>query len=207
VGYLDWHAKPGYYADITRHFDRDAEILDVGCGTAWLAEHFPNYTGVDASPEAVAAAASAGRNVLLVDISAGLPFDDAHFNAVVLKDVLEHVQDPFRLVKEAWRVLDGGGRVFASSPDAQRWSWDDYTHRRPFTRRAYRLLFQDAGFRVEHLGYESVLPGTGVVSGWTRRKRRPVSLQALAWLPVVRRNVWLVGVKPSTAQSAATALA
>ena len=58
--------------------------------------------------------------------------------------------------------------MFASSPDAQRWVWDDYTHRRPFTRKAYRLLFADQGFSVEHVGYESVMPGTGIVSGWTR---------------------------------------
>ena len=85
-----------------------------------------------------------------------------------------------------------GGRVFASSPDAQRWVWDDYTHRRPFTRKSFRKLFEDQGLRVDQLGYESVMPGSGIVSGWTKRNRRPRLLAALAWLPMVRRNVWLV---------------
>jgi hypothetical protein len=89
-------------------------------------------------------------------------------------------------------VLCPGGKVFASAPDAQRWVWDDYTHRRPFTRKGFRLLFSDQGFAVERVGYESVMPGTGVVSGWTRRRRRPRILAAAAWLPVVRRNVWVV---------------
>jgi hypothetical protein len=80
--------------------------------------------------------------------------------------------------------------VFASSPDAQRWAWDDYTHRRPFTRKAFRLLFSDSGFTVEQVGYESVLPGTSIVSARTGH-RRPAPLRAAAWLPVVRRNVWL----------------
>ena len=88
--------------------------------------------------------------------------------------------------------VDAGGRVFASSPDAQRWVWDDYTHRRPFTRKSFRKLFEDNGMSVEQLGYESVAPGTGIVSGLTRRKRRPRLLAALAYLPMVRRNVWLV---------------
>ena len=70
--------------------------------------------------------------------------------------------------------------------------WDDYTHRRPFTRKSFRLLFADQGFTVEHVGYESVLPGTSILSARTKAKRRPAPLRAAAWLPVVRRNVWLV---------------
>jgi SAM-dependent methyltransferase len=192
VGYFDWHAQPGYYRDVTRHFDRDAHLLDVGCGTGWLAEHFPSYTGIDGSAEAVAMAAGAGRNVTLGNLDAPLPFPDGAFDAAVLKDVLEHVADPGALLEEVHRVLRPGATVFASSPDAQRWVWDDYTHRRPFTRKAFRLLFSDHGFAVTQVGYESVTPGVGLISARTRRKRRPRIFAALARLPMHRRNVWLV---------------
>jgi SAM-dependent methyltransferase len=192
VGYFDWHAEPGYYRDVTRPFPRDARVLDVGCGSAWLARHFTCYTGVDASPEAADAAAEKGRRIVLADVDEPLPFDDAAFDGVVLKDVLEHVVDPAAVVAEVRRVLRPRGVVFASSPDAQRWVWDDYTHRRPFTRKSFRLLFRDAGFDVDIVSYESVLPGTSIVSGWTRSKRRPLPLRMLAWVPGVRRNVWLL---------------
>ncbi len=196
VGYFAWHEQPGYYRDVTRHFDRGASLLDVGCGSGWLGEHFEHYTGIDDSAEAVAAARERGREILQGDVDEPLPFEDASFDGVVLKDLLEHVADPVAVVGEARRVMRPGGRVFASSPDAQRWVWDDYTHRRPFTRKAFRLLFADAGFDVEQVGYESVMPGTSIVSGWTRTKRRPAPLRWAAWLPVVRRNVWLVARRP-----------
>lgn len=191
MGYFDWHEQPGYFRDVTRHFAPTAKLLDVGCGTGWLADHFSDYTGVDGSPAAVAAGAGRGRSVLLADVARPLPFADASFDGVVLKDLLEHVTDPVGVVAEVHRVLRPGGRVFASSPDAQKWVWDDYTHRRPFTRKSFRLLFRDAGFDVEHVGYESVMPGTSIIAARTRARRRPRVLRVAAWLPVVRRNVWL----------------
>jgi SAM-dependent methyltransferase len=195
VTYFEWHEEPGYWRDVTRHFPPNARLLDVGCGGAWLGDHFDDYTGIDVSPEAVEAARSRGQQVLLVDGDEPLPFDEGSFDGVVLKDVLEHVLEPVALVREVRRVLRPGGRVFASSPDAQRWAWDDYTHRRPFTRKSFRMLFEDQGLTVEKLGYESVTPGVGVLSGLTRRKRRPRLVAALAWLPMVRRNVWLVATR------------
>jgi SAM-dependent methyltransferase len=192
VSYFAWHEEPGYWRDVTRHFPADARLLDVGCGGAWLGDHFENYTGIDVSPEAVEAARSQGRQVILVNGDEPLPFDEGSFDGVVLKDVLEHVANPVTLVREVRRVLRPGGRVFASSPDAQRWVWDDYTHRRPFTRKSFRKLFEDQGMTVQQIGYESVMPGIGILSGLTKRHRRPRSLGALARLPVVRRNVWLV---------------
>jgi len=196
VGYFDWHGQPGYYRDVTRHFAPGAKMLDVGCGSGWLADHFADYTGIDGAPEAVHQATAKGRNVTLADVDEPLPFDADAFDGAILKDLLEHVREPVGLVREVKRVLRPGGLVFASSPDAQRWVWDDYTHRRPFTRKAMRLLFADAGFSVEQLGYESVMPGSSIVSGMTRAKRRPAPLRAAAWLPVVRRNVWVVARKP-----------
>jgi SAM-dependent methyltransferase len=197
MGYFEWHEQPGYWRDVTRHFPSSTKLLDVGCGSAWLADHFADYTGVDGSPDAVEAAAAKGRKVLLADVDEPLPFDDGTFGGAILKDLLEHVRDPVAVVREVRRVVVPGGRVFASSPDAQRWVWDDYTHRRPFTRKAFRRLFADQGWIVERVGYESVAPGTSIVAARTPGNSRPFPLTTLAWLPFWRRNVWLTATAPA----------
>ena len=199
MGYQSWHEAPPYWGDVTRHFGSGDRVLDVGCGTGWLADHLGDYTGVDRDPGAVEEGQRQGRNIVHVDLDrSALPFPDASFDGAILKDVLEHVLESARLVREVHRVLRDGGRAFASAPDVQRWVWDDYTHVRPFSLKAFRRLFADHGFAVEGSGYESVMPGIELATRWSGRDRRPRLLNALARLPVVPRNVWLLGRKLSS---------
>ncbi len=196
VGYHEWHGRPGYYKDVVRHFQPGSRILDVGCGTAWLSEDFPDYVGLDNFQSTVLRAKEEGIDVRLADLEQEFPIGDAEFDGVILKDVLEHLLDPVSVVGEVHRVLKPGGRVFASSPDAQRWAWDDYTHRRPWTRTSMRRLFTDQDFEVLTVSYESVMPGSSIVSGWFKRKRRPRALVLATWLPGWRRNVWILARRP-----------
>lgn len=190
--YHDWHAEPGYYNDVVRHFAAADLLLDVGCGSAWLSGHFPRYVGVDDHPEAFA---DTDARVVRGDVTR-LPFADGSFDAVVCKDVIEHVPDARVVIREVARVLKPGGRVFLSAPDAQRWVWEDYTHVRPFPRAAMRRLLLDQGLAIERLGHESVMPGVGVVSRLSPWHRRPWPFRLLARTRLGRRNVWALARAP-----------
>jgi len=91
-----------------------------------------------------------------------LPFDESYFDAILAKDILEHLQTPWTLVMEIYRALRPGGIVIASVAMAKpRIVWNDYTHIRGFTSNALRILFEDSGFDVLHVRKKGGVPLAG----------------------------------------------
>ncbi len=153
-----YYRESGMPAALARRYYREfagaRTILDVGCGTGDFGRLRPSpgvvVNGVDVDAGAVAQAAQHERAVR-VDLDAmPLPYADASFDAVLAKDIFEHVQDPGRLAREVYRVTRRSGVVVASVVMARpQRVWADYTHVRGFTRESARMLLEDAGFTVE----------------------------------------------------------
>ena len=122
----------------------ETHLLDAGCGTgsfaAALAPHVGRLTLIDASHEMldVARAKLAGtRGAPHVDLHAGqlqaLPFEDASFDAVMINQVLHHLDEPpgdqwpehGRVLGELARVLRPGGvlTVNTTSHEQIRHGW------------------------------------------------------------------------------------
>jgi SAM-dependent methyltransferase len=91
-----------------------ARVLDAGCGeghvTAWLAEALPasKITGVDGRAEALTEfrRRNPGLRVQTGDL-ASLPFPDGAFELVLCTEVLEHLREPRKGLRELSRVCTG----------------------------------------------------------------------------------------------------
>jgi SAM-dependent methyltransferase len=94
-------------------------VLDLGCGlggyTKALSERGLDARGIDVSPEYVERARSLGVEADLYD-GARLPYDDDSFDTVAMLEVLEHLEDPAALLREARRVARRG--VLVSVPNS-----------------------------------------------------------------------------------------
>jgi methionine biosynthesis protein MetW len=129
-------------------------LLDVGCGEGTLAamarEKFRAVHGIDISHEAVRLAAEHGVRAVRVNLNTEpIPHPDMSFDAVVTLDVIEHVFDPVRFVREIHRVLRPGGALVISTPNIRKLQriWSIVRGRFP------RTSYDPVGFDGGHLHY------------------------------------------------------
>ena len=147
-------------------------VLEFGCGAGRLGLEFKKfhpasrYYGVELHPQAAAVAATR------LDMTLCAPAEDADFgflsgqvDCIVYADVLEHLVDPWSVLKRHRDLLKPGGRIVASIPNIQHWSvlallmagiWDyqdngvmDRTHLRFFTLGGIRKMFDAAGLDID----------------------------------------------------------
>lgn len=165
----------GYNPDLLALIPAQARALvEVGCSTGALAHALKSlrpqvhYLGLELDPRAAEQAAAHCDGVRALDLEAA---DESLYNELadrdcwVFGDVLEHLRDPWKVLKRVRRVLKSGACVVASIPNMQHWSLQgrlavgdfryeadgllDRTHLRWFTRVTIFELFQSAGLKVE----------------------------------------------------------
>ncbi|MGE4264948.1 MAG: class I SAM-dependent methyltransferase [Desulfovibrio sp.] len=127
-------------------------LLDAGCGRGEMLAAFARRglvcEGLDLAEGA--SCPHPGVTVRQADLfGATWPCEDASFDAVFLKSVIEHVMDPALLLAECGRVLKTGGALIVLTPDFASnvpVFYEDPTHVHPYVPKSLRDLFVMHGF-------------------------------------------------------------
>jgi 2-polyprenyl-3-methyl-5-hydroxy-6-metoxy-1,4-benzoquinol methylase len=150
---------------------RDSAVLELGCGAggtgaaALAAGKAGRYVGIEMEPRAAEAARARLTEVIESDVEkVDLSPYAGTFEALIISEVLEHLADPWGVLRTLSACLKPGAKVFASSPNVSHWrvlrsllsgrfDYDesgvmDRTHLRWFTPASYRGLFEGAGIQV-----------------------------------------------------------
>jgi SAM-dependent methyltransferase len=159
------HANPALLARIP--LDARA-ILDVGCGAGALGAAFrrrnPSTRLIGIEPDATLADAARAHfdELLRLDIdTTPPPLAEGSLDAMIFGDVLEHLRDPWAVLKRDAALLSDDGVLLACVPNLEHWSFTarvlagqwryeekglfDRTHLRWFTRKGMQEALEQAG--------------------------------------------------------------
>lgn len=155
--------------DLAEH--TELRVLEIGCGTgatgalAKKSGRIRRFVGVERDPRAAAQARRLLDDVVEGDVEKVLlPFGPETFDVLIMSEVLEHLFDPWSVLRNLAPLLIRGGLLYASSPNVahisifrmllnNRWDYTtdgrmDWTHIRWFTPVTYREMIEAAGFRT-----------------------------------------------------------
>ncbi|MDP9320011.1 MAG: class I SAM-dependent methyltransferase [Chloroflexota bacterium] len=96
-------------------------VMDIGCGSGGMlrllqALGWTDLHGIEPDPAAAAIARSTGADVRQGAVEDVLPvYPDGHFDAIVASMVIEHVADPYAVMREIARTLRPGGELLLST--------------------------------------------------------------------------------------------
>jgi SAM-dependent methyltransferase len=133
-------------------------VINVGAGQGTLSQLLEQrgflVASVDPSPKALVLLRELCVGPVVSAEAAELPFPDGSFDAAVLGEVLEHIDDDAAGLRGVARVVRTGGIVVASVPANPRWFGpsDEWAgHKRRYTRHALLDLCATAALNVERL--------------------------------------------------------
>ncbi len=120
------------------------KLIDLGCGDAPFKRKIEGlvtrYDTLDLFPRRT-------ELTYVSDIQDMPAVPSASYNSAICLEVLEHVADPFRAIREIYRILAPGGVLIASAPHLSRLHDPPHDYFR-YTNFGLQSMLEQVGFRI-----------------------------------------------------------
>jgi SAM-dependent methyltransferase len=155
-----------YLARLNRHHANKGSILDIGCGNGFFLEEarsqgYREVRGVEPSRSAIESARPDIQDGIVCSMMQRGLFPEAHFDAVCLFQVLDHMFDPLGILEVCFDILMPGGLVLCVNHNIEAFSARlmkdrspiiDIEHTYLYSPTTMAALFSRAGFQIKEAG-------------------------------------------------------
>lgn len=140
------------------------KVLDIGCGNGYVLLSLKHkgceVFGIEANRNAVEICSNSGLNVFHGTLEEA-HYPDQFFDVVIMSQVIEHLQSPKKTLKEIYRILKPGGRIYIYCPNVESYlstlfvkywhGWHIPFHFYGFTEKTIRRLADEGGFIINKI--------------------------------------------------------
>jgi len=158
-------ARRDIIVKMLRNESKELKVLDIGCSSGLLIRDlnktgFPNVRGIDISKDAVNLSKSIKINSVTHSDAQKTKFRNQEFDIIIASDILEHLDDDKKALKEWCRILKKDGTLIVFTP-AFKFLWSSHDaanqHKTRYTLSGLNKLLQEAGFKVISSSYWNFL--------------------------------------------------
>jgi len=173
--YQEFNTSPfSVHTQILNSIRNQSKVLDIGCAEGYLSKKIAlkgcEVVGIELDTEAALKAEKYCKEVIIGNIES-IKLNEKYlnyFDYIILADVLEHLQDPLKILNKFNRYLKDDGYIIISVPNIANWrirfkllmgNFDykkfgilDEEHLRFFTEKTAKRLVRDAGFVICNFG-------------------------------------------------------
>lgn len=174
---MDYENKPDGYYNVSRKEMLDflpenaKTILEIGCADGTFASGLKNdkteVWGIELMEDQAIKAEKKIDKVFTGPCEDNIDkLPDNYFDVIYCNDVLEHLVDPYIVIKKLRNKLNTNGKIISSIPNVRYhntfmkvlfkkdWKYESYgvmdrTHLRFFTKKSIQRMYEEAGYKVE----------------------------------------------------------
>lgn len=162
IGIKNESHRDGWLKSRLEKISNGSKILDAGAGELkykkycghlnYVSQDFGQYTG-EGNKQGLQMKKWDNTKLDIVSDIISIPVADQSFDAIMCVEVLEHVPEPIRAIKEFSRILKPGGTLVITAPFCSLTHFAPYFFYTGYSKYWYEKFLKENGFTIQEVDY------------------------------------------------------